>query len=102
MVWWSEGKETIPKLNLSVFMSDMTVVSKSDQNALHPLPDEAMQAKRELKILIKYREIFNVKSTNSLGVIIDNNLSWEVHIERTCSRTSHNLFLINRQKKYYL
>jgi hypothetical protein len=39
-----------------------------------------------LQILIKKREIANVKSTNFLGVVIDSTLSWEVHIERTCSR----------------
>jgi hypothetical protein len=26
-------------------------------------------------------------------------LSWEVHNERTCSRISHNLFIINRPSK---
>jgi hypothetical protein len=42
----------------------------------------------ELKIPGKNREIVNAKSTNYLGVIIDNNLNWEVHIERTYSRIS--------------
>jgi hypothetical protein len=31
--------------------------------------------------------------------VIDSNLSWEIHIERTCSRISHNLFIINRLSK---
>jgi hypothetical protein len=52
----------------------------------------------ELKSLIKIREILNVKSTNSLGVVTDNNLSWAVHTERTCSIISCNLFIINRLK----
>jgi hypothetical protein len=34
-----------------------------------------------------------------LGVVIDRNLSWEIHIERTCSRISHNIFIINRLSK---
>jgi hypothetical protein len=29
------------------------------------------------------------------GVLIDSNLSWEIHIERTCSRNSQGLFIIN-------
>jgi adenosine deaminase len=40
-----------------------------------------------------------LKITNFVWVIIDNNLSWEVHIERTYSRISRNLFLINRVSK---
>jgi hypothetical protein len=53
----------------------------------------------ELRILIKNREIVTVKSTNFLEVIIDSNLSWEVHIERTVSRICHNLLMINRLSK---
>jgi hypothetical protein len=52
----------------------------------------------ELKILIKNRQIVNVKST-FLWVITDSNLSWEVHIERTCSRIRSNSFIINRLSK---
>jgi hypothetical protein len=53
----------------------------------------------KLKILINNREIVNVKKTNFIGVIIDGNLSWEVHVERTCSRISHDIFLIDRPSK---
>jgi hypothetical protein len=45
------------------------------------------------------REISNVKSTDFLGVVIDSNLSWEINIERTCSRISCNLFIMNRLSK---
>jgi hypothetical protein len=34
-----------------------------------------------LKILVKNREISNVKSTDFVGVVIDSNFSWEIHIE---------------------
>jgi hypothetical protein len=52
-----------------------------------------------LKILVKNREIQYVRSTNFLGVVIDNTLSWEAHIETTCRRISHNLFIINKLSK---
>jgi hypothetical protein len=39
----------------------------------------------ELKILIKYEGIVNVKRTNILGVIIDRNLSCKVYVERNYS-----------------
>ena len=52
-----------------------------------------------LKILIKSSEIANVKSTNFLVAVIDNTLSWEDHVEMTCSKISRNLFLINRLSK---
>jgi hypothetical protein len=68
---------------------------------MHYILFQTKQCKREseLKILIKNREITNVKSANFLGVIIGSTLSWEVHIERTCSRISLNLFIINRYQK---
>jgi hypothetical protein len=34
-------------------------------------------------------------------VVIDNTLSWEDHVEKTCSRISQNLFLINRLSKLF-
>jgi hypothetical protein len=52
-----------------------------------------------LKILVKSREITNVKSTDFLGVVIDSNFSWEIHIDRTCSKISRNIFIINRLTK---
>jgi hypothetical protein len=63
----------------------------------HYILFQTRQCRQEsnLKILVKNREISNVKSTNFLGVVIDSNLSWEIHIERTCSRISRNLFIIN-------
>jgi hypothetical protein len=49
--------------------------------------------------MVKNREISNVKSTDFLGVVIDSNLSWEIHFERICNRISRNLFIINRLSK---
>jgi hypothetical protein len=40
-------------------------------------------------------------STDFLGIVIDSNLGWEIHIERTCSRISCNLFIINRLSKIF-
>ncbi|PNF31582.1 hypothetical protein B7P43_G00791 [Cryptotermes secundus] len=51
------------------------------------------------KILVKNMEIENVNSINFLGVEIDSTLSWDVYIDRTCSRISRNLFLLNRLAK---
>jgi hypothetical protein len=38
-----------------------------------------------LKIIIKYTEILNVKSTNILGVATDSVLSWNAHTEITAA-----------------
>jgi hypothetical protein len=64
----------------------------------HNILFQTKQSRQEsnLKILIKNSEIANVKSTNFLVVVIDNTLSWEDHVEITCSKISRNLFLINR------
>jgi hypothetical protein len=55
----------------------------------------------ELKILIKNREVVNIKNTSFLGVINDSNLSWEVHIENAYNRISRNIFIINRPSKVF-
>jgi hypothetical protein len=52
-----------------------------------------------LKILVKNRDIQNVKSTNFLGVVIDSTLSWEAHIETICRRIRSNLFIIYKFSK---
>jgi hypothetical protein len=67
----------------------------------HCILFQTKQCRQEsnLKILIKNREISNVKSTNFLGVVIDCTLSWELHIDKVCSRISRNLFIINRLSK---
>jgi hypothetical protein len=52
-----------------------------------------------LKILVKNKEIQNVRSTNFLGVVIDSTLSWEAHIETACRKVSCNLLIINKLSK---
>jgi hypothetical protein len=71
-------------------------INKSNQNTLQSLPNKEIQKKRDLKILVKKSPLVNVKSNNFLGVIIDTNLSRQVHTDRICSRISHSLFIINR------
>jgi hypothetical protein len=67
----------------------------------HYILFQTRQCRQEsnLKILVKNREISNVKSTDFLGVVINSNLSWEIHIDRTCSKISSNIFIINRLSK---
>jgi hypothetical protein len=49
----------------------------------HYILFQTRQCRQEsnLKILVQKREISNVKNTDFLGVVIDSNLSWEIHIE---------------------
>jgi hypothetical protein len=56
----------------------------------HYILFQTRQCRQEsnLKVLVKNREISNVKSTDFLGIVIDSNLSWEKHIDRTCSKVS--------------
>jgi hypothetical protein len=58
-----------------------------------------MQARKSIKNPNKEQGIFNVKSISFLDIVIDSSLSWEVHVERTYSRISCKLFLINRLSK---
>jgi hypothetical protein len=50
----------------------------------------------ELSVTIKNKEIKEENSTNFLGVIIDSNLTWELQIDKICSKISSNLFTIKR------
>jgi hypothetical protein len=49
-----------------------------------------------LKVVINNKEIRKEKSTNFLGVILDSNLTWELHIQKICNRISSSLFIIKR------
>jgi hypothetical protein len=55
----------------------------------HYILFQARQCRQEsnLKILVKNREISNVKSTDFLGLLIDSNLGWEKHTDITLDRT---------------
>jgi hypothetical protein len=50
----------------------------------------------ELSIVIKNKELREENSTNLLGVIIDRNLTWELQIDKICSKISSSLFTIKR------
>jgi hypothetical protein len=69
----------------------------TDKTKTHYILFQTKQCREgsELKILIKNREIVNVRSTDFLGVIIGSKLNWEVLVARTHSTVSHNLFIIN-------
>jgi hypothetical protein len=50
--------------------------------------------------LYKNKKISEAESTNSLGVIIDSNLTWEAHTDKVCNKIhSNNLIIINRLTK---
>jgi hypothetical protein len=71
------------------------------KNTPHLIPENLSIHESNLKIPIKNSEIANIKSTNFLGAVINNTLSWEDHVEMTCSRMSRNLFLMNRLLKLF-
>jgi hypothetical protein len=50
----------------------------------------------ELSVVIKNKEIREENSTKFLGVIIDRNLTWELQIDKICSKISSSLFTIKR------
>jgi hypothetical protein len=51
----------------------------------------------EPSVVIKNKEIREENSTNFLGVIIDRNLTWELQMDKMCSKISNSLFTIDRQ-----
>jgi hypothetical protein len=67
----------------------------------HYILFQTRQCRQEsnLKILIQNREISDFKSTNFLGLVINSNLSWEKHNDRTCSKICRDIFIINRLSK---
>ena len=51
-------------------------------------------------IRIRDSEIKTVTSVKNLGVLIDNNLSMENHITKTCSAAFYHIYNINHMRKY--
>jgi hypothetical protein len=49
-----------------------------------------------LKVIINNKEIRKEKTTNFLDVILDSNLTWEIHTDKICSTISSSLFMIKR------
>jgi hypothetical protein len=50
----------------------------------------------ELSVVIKNKDIREENATNFLDVIIDCNLTWELQIDKICSKVSSSLFIIKR------
>jgi hypothetical protein len=48
----------------------------------------------ELSLVIKNKDIREENGTNVLDVIIDRNLTWELQIDKICSKVSSSLFII--------
>ena len=68
----------------------------------HPACDsegahEVAQDGPEMKI-IGNSYLKRVVKTKALGLIIDDNLRWEEHIDYICSKTKRNVGIINRTK----
>ena len=58
------------------------------------------QCSNSLNLQINGKIIENVQHTKLLGITIDQNLTWEKHIQLLCSRISSKLSLLQRLKRY--
>jgi len=48
---------------------------------------------------MKDEQVSGVKSANFLGDVIDSNLTWEAHIDKTSNKIRSSLLIINRLSK---
>jgi hypothetical protein len=48
-----------------------------------------------LKVYMKDEQVSGVKSANFLGDVIDSNLTWEAHIDKTSNKISFSLLILN-------
>ena len=83
--------------------------SKSNHMTIHPDKTKAMlltcRQKHQLNplkisITINNKAIELVDHHKVLGVIIDNDMRWESHINQMCSKVSRNLYLLFKLKPY--
>ena len=59
-----------------------------------------LQKEDEIKIRIGDNEIKRVKTTKSLGIVIDENLAWKENIDNLSVKVSRAIGVIRRAKKY--
>ena len=59
-----------------------------------------LQKEDEIKIRIGDNEIKRVKTTKSLGIVIDENLAWKENIDNLSVKVSRAIGIIRRAKKY--
>jgi hypothetical protein len=52
-----------------------------------------------MKVYMKDKVVSEVKSVCFLGVVIDSNLTWEAHIDKTSNKIRSSLLIINRLSK---
>ena len=95
--------------SLQVSLTEVEDWCKINKMILHPDKSKCMiittHQKRqlyqhELKLKIDNKNIEQVKKHKLLGIIIDQNLTWDDHINQLCKQLSQNLFLLYKLKPY--
>ena len=76
------------KLSLNIKKTKYMVFHNRNKNITHLLP--------ELKI--KDYAVTRVKKFNFLGILIDENLNWNAHIDQTCAKLSRAIGILYRLK----
>lgn len=71
----------------------MVVCSKPKQKQLE-------RKEKTIKLVMDEKAVVNVNSAKLLGVYIDNNISWDVHVDHTCKKIRKRLGLLLRSKKF--
>ena len=105
------SSKSIDHLNkcLQTSLDEIQYWCKDNKMLLHPDKTKSMiittRQKRQLhdyKLNLKVNkcDIEQVVSHKVLGIIIDQNLSWEEHINHLCKILSQNLFLLSKLKHY--
>ena len=104
----SENIESINE-NLQISLDEVDDWCKTNKMILHPEKSKSMiittHQKRQLhqyqlKLRINNIDIEQVKKHKLLGIIIDENLTWEDHINHLYKQLSQNLFLLSKLKPY--
>ena len=70
----------------------MLICSKPKQHQLN-------KEKKTIQLLIDGNSVENVSLVKLLGLHLDSNLSWDVHVENTCKKIRKRLGLLKRSKK---
>ena len=104
----SASIETI-RSSLQQSLDDIYSWCNNNQMVLHPKKSKSMlitsRQKHQLQPLalnlkLNTEAVEQVSSHRVLGVVVDHELRWHIHIHNICKRISQNLYLLNKLRHY--
>lgn len=94
-----ENLECKTKMNINEILEFFNIMNLTvNINKTNFITFRTQQNKNEtlLNLTVDNEKINQVKSVNFLGVVIDENLTWDMHIDKVCNKITSGLFIMRR------